>query len=47
MLWNGNKCGKNYGNGELKDTIPSTDYGRSKTSGEVKYFKNFGSRIKK
>jgi hypothetical protein len=38
MLWKGNGCGKNESNENLKVTIPSTDYGRSKTTGECGIF---------
>jgi len=34
MLGNGNECEENEGNVNLKATIPSTDYDRSKTAGE-------------
>jgi len=42
MLWNGNECGgKNWVNENLKATIPSTDYDRSKTAGKCGIFKIF------
>jgi len=30
MLWNGNECGKNKSNENLKTTIPSKNYDRLK-----------------
>jgi hypothetical protein len=46
MLWNGNECGKNYGNENLEATIPSTDYDKSKTTEEcgIYFFLNNPTR---
>jgi hypothetical protein len=41
MLWNGNECGKKLSNGNLKATIPHTDYNRSRTTGEYATFQLF------
>jgi hypothetical protein len=38
MLWNGNECGRNEGNENLKATITSADYARSETTGECEIF---------
>jgi hypothetical protein len=38
MLWNGNECGKTYGDENPKATIPSTDYGTSKVTRECGIF---------
>jgi len=45
MLKNGSECGKNKGNETLKATISATNYDRSKTSENVEYFNNLGSKI--
>jgi len=45
MLRNGNECGENWGNENLKATIPSTDYDRSKTAEECGIFSYLGSMI--
>jgi hypothetical protein len=34
VLWNRNKCGKKLSNEKFEATIPSTDYDRSKTTGQ-------------
>jgi hypothetical protein len=41
-LWNGNECGKNEGNENLKATIPNEKYDRSKGIGECGIFQLFG-----
>ena len=41
-LWNGNKCGKMWGNENLKATIPNALYDRSKSTEECGIFKLFG-----
>jgi len=38
MLWNGNECGKSYGNKNLEAIIPSTDYDKSKTTEECEIY---------
>jgi len=45
MLWNGNECGKNRGDDNLKATIPNTNYDRSKTAGEYGILNYLGSKI--
>ena len=45
MLRNGNECVENWGNENLKATIPNTDYDRSKTAGECGILSYFGSMI--
>ena len=42
MLWNGNECSKNLSNDNLKATILSTDFDRSKTieCGMLQYLGN-------
>jgi hypothetical protein len=42
MLWNGNECGKNQGDENLKTAMPNTDCGRSKTAGEFGVFQQCG-----
>jgi hypothetical protein len=42
MLWNGNKCGKKIGNGNLKATFLNTDCYRLKTTGECGIFQPYG-----
>jgi hypothetical protein len=42
LIWNGNECGKNYGNENLEATIPNIDYDRTKTAGECGIFQLFG-----
>jgi len=42
-LWNGNECGKNWSNENLKAIIPITDCDRSETASEVDNFNCFGS----
>jgi len=42
MLWNENECGKNKSNENLKATISSMDYAKSKTTGECRLFLLFG-----
>jgi hypothetical protein len=32
ILWNGNECGKNYAKENIKATVPSRVYGKSKTT---------------
>jgi hypothetical protein len=34
MIWNGNECGRNSGDENVKAAIPSTGYDTSKTTGE-------------
>jgi len=41
MLWKGNECNKSLGDENLKATIPSTDYDRSKRAGECGVFQQF------
>ena len=41
-LWNGNECGKRQGNENLKATIPSKLFDRSKTTEECGIFQLFG-----
>jgi hypothetical protein len=38
MLWNGNECGKNGSNENIKASILETDYDRSKTTGGCRIF---------
>jgi len=45
MLWNGNECGKDRGDDNLKVTIPNTDCDRSKTAGECAILNYLGSKI--
>jgi len=40
--WNGNECGKNYGDESLKAIITNTDNDTSKTAGEWGLFQLFG-----
>jgi hypothetical protein len=40
MLWNGNECGENKSNENLKTTISSKSYDRAKTTGECAIFLN-------
>jgi hypothetical protein len=42
MIWNGNECGKNEANENLKATISDTDYDISKTTAEYGIFQLFG-----
>jgi hypothetical protein len=42
MIWNGNECGKNEGNENLKATICDTVYDISKTTAEYGIFQLFG-----
>jgi len=42
MLWNGNECGKNKGNENLKARNPNTNYDTSKNTGEFGIFQLFG-----
>jgi hypothetical protein len=41
MLWNGNECGKNQGNGNLKGSILIAENDRSGTTAECGMFKLF------
>jgi hypothetical protein len=41
MLWNGNECGENSSNENLKATISGTDYDRSETTGKFGIFPHF------
>jgi hypothetical protein len=41
MLWNGNECGKIYGNENIEATVRNTDYGRPKTNGKCGVFQIF------
>ena len=41
-LWNGDECGKNYGDESLNAITANTDYVRSKTAGEWGLFQLFG-----
>jgi hypothetical protein len=43
VLLNGHECGKNYGNENLKTTVLSTYYDRSKELMNVDYFHCLGS----
>jgi hypothetical protein len=38
MLWNGNKCGKNYGNEILKGNVLITHYDISETTGDCEIY---------
>jgi hypothetical protein len=38
MLWNGNECGENKSNENLKTTIKKKKYDRPKTAGECGIF---------
>ena len=38
MLWNGNECGKNKSNENLKTTIASKNYDKPKTTRECGIF---------
>ena len=38
MLWHGSECGRNKGNENLKTTIPSNNYDRTKTPGKCGMF---------
>ena len=42
MIWNGNECGKNEGNENLKATTSDTDYDIPKTTAEYGIFQLFG-----
>jgi hypothetical protein len=42
MVWDGNECGKFQGNENLKATIRSTYYDRSKATGKCGIFPIFG-----
>jgi len=42
MLWNGNECGKNNNNKNLKAIIPSKNYVRLKTTEEHGISQLFG-----
>jgi hypothetical protein len=42
VQWNGNECGKNYGDENLDVTILRTDYDRLKTAGECGIIRLFG-----
>jgi len=45
LLWHGNECRKNKSNENFKTIIPSNNYYRTKTTGELKSFKNLGSML--
>ena len=47
QLWNGNECGKNYGDESLKVITANTDNYRSKTVGEQGLFQLFGQHDNK
>jgi hypothetical protein len=47
MLWNGYECGKNYGNENIKATVPSPDYDRLKKPKTVEYFNYLPRMINK
>jgi hypothetical protein len=45
MPWNGNKCGKIQDDENLKASIPTTDFDRSKTTEEYGNFQLLSSMI--
>jgi hypothetical protein len=45
MLWNGNECGKNEGNGKLKQLSPMQILINQKPLENVEYFKYFVSKV--